>query len=86
MTYPQWCEAHGCTHGHCPDECQHPQPRWHQGTMVCGRCLVRFGEVVEVVPCNEDNCGGGIDGLSDAIVWIGADRVPPWPQREELRP
>lgn len=61
-------------HGHCPDGCEHPQPisgvptkplaellyldpsREHE---FCGRCWVRFGELVPMAPCAPEICGGG---------------------------
>jgi hypothetical protein len=58
--YVAWCAARGCGHAHCPDGCEKPMPiLLDDGRMVCGRCLVRFGEVVEVVPCVPGVCGVG---------------------------
>ena len=55
--YDEWCEANGCDHGHCPDGCEHPQPVMLEGDrLVCGRCLFRFGERVEMAPCTPETC------------------------------
>ncbi len=43
-------------HSHCPDRCEHPQPFLYADKLVCGRCLIRFGEVVEMVPCTTEIC------------------------------
>jgi hypothetical protein len=58
-------------HGHCPDGCDHPQPFraqlaradaefWYVDPSVvyefCGRCAVRFGELVALVPCAPPYC------------------------------
>lgn len=51
-----WYEQHDCTHAHCPDGCEHPQPILIDGRMLCGRCLIRFGEEVEVIPCTPEHC------------------------------
>lgn len=56
--YTEWCRANGCDHAHCPDGCEKPQPRLHAGQMVCGRCLIKFSEVVPVLPCGPGVCGG----------------------------
>lgn len=39
-------------HGHCPDGCEHPQPVMLDGELLCGRCLIYFGEKVRIEPCN----------------------------------
>jgi hypothetical protein len=55
--YSIWCFLRGCTHGHCPDHCEHPQPiLLATGQFVCGRCLIRFGEISEMIACTPDNC------------------------------
>jgi hypothetical protein len=56
MTYPDWCERHGVTHGHCPLDCEHPQPLLYRDKLVCGRCLILCRTVSEIVPCGPENC------------------------------
>lgn len=52
-----WYRDHGCDHAHCPDRCEHPQPiLLTDGRLVCGRCLIRFDEVCEMVPCTPEIC------------------------------
>lgn len=54
----QWYQLHDCDHAHCPDGCSKPQPiLLADGRLVCGRCLIRFSEVVEMVPCTPETCG-----------------------------
>jgi hypothetical protein len=56
--YGEWCERNGCDHGHCPDGCSKPQPvLLADGRLVCGRCLIRFNEASEMVPCTPEVCG-----------------------------
>ncbi len=44
-------------HYHCPDDCEKPQEiRLEDGRLVCGRCLIRFGETVEMVLCTPEVC------------------------------
>lgn len=60
ITYSQWCAERGTDHAHCPDWCEHPQPLvLDDGRCVCGRCLIVFGEQVEVVPCTPETCPDG---------------------------
>lgn len=54
--YAAWCRENGCEHGHCPDGCEHPQPCLADGVVVCGRCLIMFGEAVPLVPCGPEVC------------------------------
>jgi len=56
-SYPDWCDAHGCSHGHCPLDCEHPQPFVHEGRLYCGRCWVLCKVLTEMVPCGPNNCG-----------------------------
>lgn len=56
MTYTQWCIENKCTHGHCPDGCEHPQPISLDTKLVCGRCWIVFSDVVEIVPCLGKDC------------------------------
>lgn len=44
-------------HHHCPHGCEHPQPLIYDGKLVCGRCLIMFNEVVEMVLCTPEICG-----------------------------
>jgi hypothetical protein len=48
----EWYAEHGVYHAHCPDGCEHPQPFILDGKLVCGRCAIKFGEVVEMEPCD----------------------------------
>jgi hypothetical protein len=53
VSYLVWCEYHKVTHGHCPYECEHPQPiELADGRLVCGKHLMDDGEAVEMVPCD----------------------------------
>ena len=53
----KWYEEQGCTHAHCPVACEKPQPiLLADGRMVCGRCLVLWGETREVIPCTPETC------------------------------
>lgn len=57
MTEQDWYRDHNCSHAHCPDGCEHPQPFLaDDGRMLCGRCAVKYGEAVEVEPCSPLNC------------------------------
>jgi hypothetical protein len=59
-TYGEWCEAGGCTHAHCPDDCPHPQPFVApDGRLLCGRCWFKYGEETEMIPCTPEICGEG---------------------------
>lgn len=51
MTYSDWCLAHNVTHGHCPHNCEHPEPFVLEGRLYCGRCEAYENELVEMVPC-----------------------------------
>jgi hypothetical protein len=58
-TYVEWCVANSCTHGHCPFDCEHPQPIvLDDGRCVCGRCLVIDKVITEMLPCVPAVCGG----------------------------
>lgn len=55
--YSRWCEKNGCTHGHCPYECEHPQPFEHpDGNLYCGKCWHDDRELTEMVPCVPEIC------------------------------
>lgn len=54
--YDRWCQERGCTHAHCPHDCEHPQPFMHEGKLVCGRCLIVCKVVTEMVPCVPGIC------------------------------
>jgi hypothetical protein len=57
VSYDHWCVTNGCTHGHCPDGCEHPQPvELEDGRLVCGRCLCLACEVRELLPCLPSLC------------------------------
>jgi hypothetical protein len=56
-------------HGHCPEGCEHPQPITADGNprsppgaitgrQYCGRCWVKFDELVEMEPCTPETCPG----------------------------
>lgn len=52
----QWYAEHGCTHAHCPFECEHPQPQFDGGVLVCGRCLVLEGRRTPMLACIPGVC------------------------------
>jgi hypothetical protein len=54
--YTEWCEANGCQHGHCPEDCEKPQPRMFDGSLVCGKCLVKYGKISVMIPCTPEIC------------------------------
>lgn len=55
--YECWCQAHGVAHGHCPYECEHPQPILaDDGKLYCGACWFKNGELSEMIPCTPDVC------------------------------
>jgi hypothetical protein len=43
-------------HVHCPEGCEKPQPITIEGIVYCGRCLIKFGDLVKAVPCTDDIC------------------------------
>lgn len=56
--YTVWCTRNNCDHGHCPLDCEHPQPvLLEDGRLVCGRCLFVDEVITVMVPCNQDICG-----------------------------
>lgn len=56
MTYAEWCERHSVRHGHCPRDCEKPQPCEWDGEMVCGRCLVIDRRISVMIPCTPAIC------------------------------
>jgi hypothetical protein len=56
LTPTEWYRQHGCTHAHCPHDCEHPQPFMLDGKFVCGRCACINHLRVEMVPCQPDIC------------------------------
>lgn len=54
--YQAWYRAHGCDHAHCPYDCEHPQPFFWEGKLVCGRCWFVDCMVTEMVPCVPEVC------------------------------
>lgn len=54
--YQHWCRAHMVDHGHCPLECESPQPIVYQGTLICGRCAAIEGVARSMVPCQPNAC------------------------------
>ena len=59
MTYEEWHKLRNCYHSHCPDGCEHPQPIILEDRLVCGRCLIRFNETVDMLPCDPTICNEG---------------------------
>lgn len=55
-TYEAWCAEHTCSHGHCPLDCEHPQPFVANGTLYCGRCWFRDSQLTEMIPCKPHVC------------------------------
>jgi hypothetical protein len=57
QTTSEWYERHGCSHAHCPNECEHPQPfMLDDGRVVCGRCAILDQELVDMLPCTPETC------------------------------
>lgn len=59
MTEPTtqlWYKYYGCTHAHCPYECEHPQPFIHNNELVCGRCWFLCNQRTLMIPCTPAIC------------------------------
>lgn len=57
LTYREWCQQHNCTHAHCPNECEHPQPFSIGDKLYCGRCAIRDKTgLIEMIPCTPEVC------------------------------
>lgn len=54
--YDEWCKINYCDHGHCPEECEKPQPiyLWN-GLFVCRKCLL-YGIISKMIPCTPETC------------------------------
>lgn len=53
--YSEWCDRQQVSHGHCPRECEHPQPFYHpEFGMLCGKCWFDLGEISVIVACDCD--------------------------------
>ena len=59
LTEREWYELHGCSHGHCPCGCEHPQPFVTGRRLVCGRCACVDGYLCDMLPCTPEVCGDG---------------------------
>ena len=56
-TYADWCAVHDCGHAHCSrHDCEHPQPLFIGGVLVCRRCWFVHGETSPMEPCGPENC------------------------------
>ncbi len=56
-SYNEWLELYKCSHGHCPYECEHPQPFIDlDGRLVCGKCWWDDGDLSVMIPCTPENC------------------------------
>ena len=57
-TYRDWLTERGCSHAHCPHDCEHPQPFVYPATgqLICGACWFEADTVSEVVPCVPGVC------------------------------
>lgn len=57
MTIHEWYDWHQCTHAHCPQGCDHPQPFLWADKLLCGRCYFTEGVYTEMIPCrDEEHC------------------------------
>jgi hypothetical protein len=56
MNYGEWCLLTGCKHGHCPYDCEHPQPFILDGRLLCGRCAAKDDELIDMIPCTLEDC------------------------------
>lgn len=56
--YSIWCRLHNCTHGHCPEGCEHPQPGHYAGDerLLCGAHWFDGRQAVEIEPCRPETC------------------------------
>jgi hypothetical protein len=48
--------VHRNGHGHCPKECEHPQPFERDGKKWCGACFFEHETMTEMVPCTPEQC------------------------------
>ena len=56
-SYRDWCAARNCSHAHCPNDCDHPQPFVdYEGILLCGRCWILNGLRTLMLPCNKETC------------------------------
>ena len=57
MTDREWYLANNCTHSHCPENCESPQPSLRpDGSMLCMKCACLFGVESEMIPCVPATC------------------------------
>lgn len=56
VTEQEWYVKHNCTHAHCIDECEHPQPYMDDEALLCGRCAALCGVRSEMMPCVPGDC------------------------------
>jgi len=56
MDNQKWYEDNNCTHAHCPEGCDKPQPSLVNRKMLCMRCYVKYGVISEMIPCDPKNC------------------------------
>lgn len=55
-TVANWYVRNNCTHAHCPDDCEHPQPFMFNNRFICGRCYFKYNDIVEMIPCTPEVC------------------------------
>jgi len=63
LTAREWYLLQGCTHAHCPYDCEHPQPVFGvieealdgEWSLFCGRCLLS-DLLTHMVPCVPGSC------------------------------
>jgi hypothetical protein len=53
-TIEEWYDLYG--HGHCPFDCDHPQPFIKDGKVLCGKCYFMSNIETEMVPCTPEIC------------------------------
>lgn len=59
-SYAAWRETYEVTHGHCPCDCDHPQPFFNnEGVLICGACWFQDGKICVMVPCTPETCRDG---------------------------
>ena len=54
--YQIWREKLGVAHGHCPLECESPQPFLLLNRLICGVCWFTRRRVSDMVPCKPETC------------------------------
>jgi hypothetical protein len=55
-TTVDWYKANDCTHAHCPEGCDHPQPFVQGDELWCGSCWFMHKVKTFMEPCRPAIC------------------------------